>query len=275
MLRIYRRRASPQNVVMWPGTGRRKKMPGVACIVLHYEVESLTRTILGDLLAQDYDEEYLGLFVTDNGSSTPFQTDVKGVTVLRSDTNRFIAGGHNFGIEQLKGDKRWDYFWIIDNDVRILNNDALLLMVNEMVVHPRIAAIQPAMPSDHAFLRPHKGTGWSSVPFIEWTAPLLRYTAVRDLGLADERMRFWGMDLDWCARARRAGWDLAVEYGARCHHEYRGTWARRPELNPLWEPRVAETETVLREKYGIDWFLELWPQQADHWYKWQQEHGIR
>jgi GT2 family glycosyltransferase len=255
----------------WPGNkdgSKAQHRKQVACLILHYGVDRLTRTVLGDILLQDYPAEDIAVYVIDNGSEEPFVLDKemerRGVTLLRSDENRYIAGGFNWGIKQLAPENRFEYYWLVTNDVRLPNRQTLDRLVGDLDYYNKCGVIQSSMPSDHSFLRARVGKA-VEVPFCEWTAPLVRYAALVEVGYPDERLRLVGMDVDWCATARAQGWSSMVDRSVRMNHLYKGTINERLELMPAYHARMAEMAAVMQEKWGNEWYMNLLPEQAGIW----------
>lgn len=82
-----------------------------------------------------------------------------------------------------------------------------------------VAAVHPAMRnSDHAFLREPKEA--QEIPFTEWTAPMVRISALRQIGWLDERMPYVHFDMEWSHRARKAGFRLMVDGRSEVAHKY-------------------------------------------------------
>jgi len=126
-----------------------------------------------------------------------------------------------------------------------------------------VAAIHPAFDSDHPHLNPKAPDG-ASVPFVEWTAPLVSVEAWENVGKLQAEMGYWGFDLDWSYRAKRAGYKLlACTTMALGHNYLRNVHA---DEHPITKARRAEraktdesTEGLLRAKWGDDWLAKLWP----------------
>lgn len=136
-----------------------------------------------------------------------------------------------------------------------------------MEAGPHIAAIHPSFDSDH----PHMNAAWNErepVPFVEWTAPFVRLDAYVKVGPLDDTMGYWGFDLDWSHRAKKAGYKLCVSTNQSLEHVYlrdvsKGehdiTTARRRERAKV----DSKTENRLIEKWGEDWLKVLWPSHPD------------
>lgn len=126
----------------------------------------------------------------------------------------------------------------------------------------QIAAVHPAFDSDHPHIKNAHGIS-REVPFIEWTAPLVRSDIFFQC-LLDDKMPYWGMDLDWSYRIHEfAGYTVAVDGRHRLNHTYL-------RLNDQKEPVTLERERIrktfdkatelrLIEKHGPDWLAKLWP----------------
>jgi len=157
------------------------------------------------------------------------------------------------------GFKAWangaEYVWFVTNVT--FDPECLQKLIEQMDCNPKLAAITPAFASDHAFCRPIGGCAETrEVPFIEFTAPIVRASVFRDFPL-DENMPYWGHDLDWGYRVRKAGWKLGVYFGATLGHTYiRDTnndqriTARRYELR---RKTNQGTRQALIAKYGAIW----------------------
>jgi GT2 family glycosyltransferase len=157
------------------------------------------------------------------------------------------------------GFKQWangsEYIWFVTNI--LFPPECLRKLIEQMDSNPQMAAITPSFASDHVFCRPIDGcTETREVPFIEFTAPIVRASVFRDF-LLDEDMPYWGHDLDWGHRVRQAGWTVGVYHGEQLGHTYiRNTQnnqritARRYELR---RKTNYSTRQALINKYGGNW----------------------
>lgn len=149
---------------------------------------------------------------------------------------------------------RYDYVWFLSN---VTFNDELLPGLIQAMEENNLDAIHPHFNSDHKHLRESKNGGIvEEVPFIEFTAPLIR-TRLFNLFSLDEDMPYWGHDLDWSYRVKLAGAKLGVHYGLTIGHTYiRNNEAGhtvtniRRKLRKLWD---KPTQNKLIEKYGNNW----------------------
>lgn len=93
-------------------------------------------------------------------------------------------------------------------------------------------------------LRPVRGASGAPVEWVTGAAMAFRREVWDEVGPFDESFRFYCQDLDFCARARASGWEVAVAPGFRVIHHHGATIGRRagaaghqnPEL--LWSDLV-------------------------------------
>lgn len=89
-------------------------------------------------------------------------------------------------------------------------------------------------------LKPLEPAGPARVDWVTGAALGLRREVWEAVGPLDEGYRFYAQDLDFCVRARRAGWEVAIDPAFRILHHHGATIGRRegsgrrqhPEL--LW-----------------------------------------
>ena len=170
-----------------------------------------------------------------------------------------MSAAFNRGMRHIAPDVK--YTWMITN---VTFNPAMFLhLVDVMEQNPKCAAIHPAFMSDHPHIRPTNKREVREVPYIEWTAPMVRMEAWNAIGELDEQMPYWGMDLDWSYRAKQAGWNLLVSDVYLLKHTYLRACSecfdvtRRRAL--VRAKHDVSTENRLREKWGDDWMRKLWP----------------
>lgn len=148
-----------------------------------------------------------------------------------------------------------EFLWIVTN---VGFGFELLPWLHQRLKGRRdLAALHPAFESDHVFCQPDGSDDIVEVPFVEFTCPLVRAEVLRQYPL-DNRMPYWGHDLDWGYRVRAAGWAVGVDHGAPAiEHTYiRNT----PQTNPITVERHARrkasnagTTSLLRTLYGRQW----------------------
>lgn len=146
-----------------------------------------------------------------------------------------------------------EYVWMVSNVVPYL--DTLKQLEEAMEGYD---AISPSFQSDHEHTRPQFFDGVKEVPFIEFTAPLVRVSTFKKLPL-DEEMPYWGHDLSWGYEVRQQGGKVGVHYGTQVRHEYiRFKVKRKPlpvtkERQRLRKESDQNTRDRLHALYGDNW----------------------
>lgn len=145
------------------------------------------------------------------------------------------------------------YVWFISN-VRF--NPYALKQLEESM--SGFDCIHPSFNSDHVYAQPAFHTGVKEVPFVEFTAPLVRVSTFKKFPL-DELMPYWGHDLDWGYRVRQAGGKVGVHHGVVIQHEYI-RFKVRSKPHPITKERLrlrkstdGLTRKRLTELYGENW----------------------
>ena len=92
---------------------------------------------------------------------------------------------------------------------------------------------------EHMFYFPHDRT--LAVDVIVGCFSMIRREAFDDVGLLDEDLFMYGDDVDWCRRARNAGWQVVFYPGAQAIHDRGKTTAPFPV-----HFAVAQQRSVLR-----------------------------
>ncbi len=148
---------------------------------------------------------------------------------------------------------RFKYVWFLSN---VEFEDGVLSELLRGVERSGFAALHPSFDSDHWHTRPAKSPEVFATPFVEFTAPLVQSDIFAAFPL-DERMPYWGHDLDWGHRVRQAGHTIGVHHGTRVSHSYiRHDQEKHPATLERARQRAqhdAATRRQLRHKYGRKW----------------------
>ncbi len=231
----------------------------------------------------------LEIIVVDNAS-----TD-RTVEMLRNGdpTVRLIANSENRGFATA-GNQGWQTSTA--PLVRIMNPDTLLqpetlaAMVAFMRASPGLAACAPALDDeegrstenarpfppltlrlDHDIrARPHgepldiPDGPWGSVTRAHWlmgACLLVRRQALEDTGGFDEGFFLYGEDIDWCYRARRAGWEIALLDDLTATHSGNRSASQVPGRTSTWRRHdgyfryLARAHGPLAARANFLWWL--------------------
>lgn len=173
----------------------------------------------------------------------------KGVGSLAEAINRGIA-------QAIQQHPEAEFAWVVTNVT--FSTGTLGGLEAAMDANPGFAAIHPAFHSDHAFCQPIKGfSGVTSVPFVEFTAPIIRIEDFKRIGPLDERAPYWGHDLIWGRTARELLYSIGVDHSTTIGHVYirnnksgNDVTNRRKNLRKQSDKATRER---LEELYGETW----------------------
>jgi len=204
----------------------------------------------------------LEVYVVDNASSDGTSDMVESaypwVKLIKSAENLGFARGNNVAIRQCRG----RYVALVNPDVIVFPGclDALADFLDE---NPRAGNVGPRVfnpdmtqqstcrhfptlwnnfcsatrletifngsrffAGEHMFYFPHDRT--LQVDVIVGCFSMIRREAFEEVGLLDEGLFMYGDDVDWCHRARNAGWEVFFYPGARAIHDRGKTTAPYP-----------------------------------------------
>ena len=193
------------------------------------------------------------VIVVDNASSdgTAEMTEARfpWVKLMKSSENLGFSKGNNLGIRQCQG----RYIALVNPDVIVLPGclDVLADFLDENPkvgnVGPRVLNPDMSMQStcrrfpnlwanfcsatgletlfkgsrffagEHMFFFPHDRT--LAVDVLVGCFSMIRREAFDSVGLLDENLFMYGDDVDWCRRARKAGWQVVFHPSARAIHD--------------------------------------------------------
>jgi hypothetical protein len=191
-------------------------------------------------------------------NESPFPTTISEVLALAD--NRGYAGGANAGIARAFAASQTTHVVVMNDDIE-LTPGALRLLAetcgDDGCASPRIDApgadsFEGARIDTRGFGRHEPG----SLDFLTGAALCLPRAAWERVGRFDERLFLYYEDVDWCLRARAAGFVLRVETGATGRHAAgrstgggKGeTWAYYSTRNRLWLlQRMRGRATARRE----------------------------
>lgn len=145
------------------------------------------------------------------------------------------------------------YLWFVTN---IVFDKDLPNKLAKAMDETGFAAIHPAMKtSDHIHQWPDGSGEVKEVPFVEWTAPMVRADVFLNNPL-DEMLQYFYFDLDWSYRVKQQGYKVGVHHGAEINHTYLRNKKPHPiseirkQLRNYWTPI---SQAHMESKYGKGW----------------------
>lgn len=180
--------------------------------------------------------------------------------------------GYGGGINRIlrKILKQYDYFFIVNPDV-IVHKNCVNLLHETLKKNPKVGIVGPKILDE-------KGNIWSiggeldkkrysggligygekngltflttkviPVDFISGTAMLIRKEVFEKVGLFVENYFLYYEDVDFCLRARKAGWEMAVSPQAAITHFASSTIGKN---SPMQQYYMGRNHLYIAEAYG-------------------------
>lgn len=238
-----------------------RTLPRVQVVVVAYNSARTLRGCVEPLTALDW----VHVTVVDNASRDDPAAAVAQlpVDVVRAPANRGFSAGCNIGIAL--GEQ--EYVLLLNPDARLGRAD-LASLVAVLDEDPHVAIVAPRIVEEDGSQAlslarfPRRRSTFAQALFLhriwprarwtdefvrdpavyavagspEWVSGacmLVRREALRQIGSMDERFFLYCEDIDLCARARAAGWDVRYEPAATACHEG-GASASRHDLLPIY-----------------------------------------
>jgi GT2 family glycosyltransferase len=222
----------------------------VAAVIVHWQDLADTLGCVDSLAA----ERDVDVLVVDNGSREPVGDALRGRAgrCLRSAENRGYAGGANLGIRAAL-DAGAEVVVLLNNDVRV-RPGATAEALRVLDADPRVAVVGPKVVAREDPTR--LWLAWGDVTYrqslvalhgagvadgpafaterdVDWVAGCTMWMprrALAAIGLFDEAFFAYHEEVDWCTRARRAGWRVVYSPAAVVTHTGRGSAGGRTSV---------------------------------------------
>lgn len=251
------------------------EMPHVAIVILNWNNPDDTLACLRSVMALDYPADRLLVIVVDNGSRNGSGAQIRAaypkLTILIPGANLGYAGGNNVGIRDALATGA-NYIWLLNDDV-VVAPESLSTLVQVAVQTPEAACLGPIVltkESPNHILSAggllvngwepvHLGIGElvtgisgnvADVDFLSGCALFINALALREIGLLDEDFFVYHEDVEWCYRARRAGWRVLSVLDAKVWHPDTGV---RDQESSLVTYYAARNHLLFLRKHHIGW----------------------
>lgn len=245
--------------------------PPVAVIIVAWNQLDKTLACLEAVAAFDYPA--FRVLLIDNGSDQPLAEPVMArfpaVEVARLPRNLGFAGGYNTGLRRaLAGDGA--FFLLLNNDT-LPSPDALSMLVDALnsaadaglVTAKVFYAAEPdriwTVGANLNVFLDLKDGGQGQLDAGQWDAPrdvdfapfcavLGRREMFEQVGLLDEGYFLYYEDMDYCRRARQAGWRIRLQPNARVLHDVSASsGGRHSPMERYW---MAQSSGRYFRKHG-------------------------
>lgn len=229
--------------------------PKVTTVILNWNNAPDTLECLASVAELRYDN--YDVVVVDNGSTdgsvAAIRDQYPGVIVLENSENLGYAEGNNMGIRYAL-EREADYVFVLNNDA-LVHPEALSALVAAATAHPDAGFLGPKVYHRESPNVIQSAGGmfnryWEScyrgmdevergqfeeltdVDFVCGCAVLVSRRAIEQIGLLDSRFFLYREDVDWCYRAKRAGFRVLYVPSAK-------VWHRSPHIREAELPRTT------------------------------------
>jgi len=256
--------------------------PRVVAVIVHWQDPLETLGCVESVAT----ERGVRVLVVDNGTLAPVEAllaqHAPDVRYLRSPHNRGYAGGANLGLRAALTEGA-EVVLLLNDDVR-LRPGASAAACRALAADARIAVVGPKVLQHQDPTRlwlawgrvtwrqslvglcgagARDGPRWSrprDVPWVAGCAMWFSRSALEAVGLLDERFFAYHEEVDWCTRARRAGWRVRYCPEAVVTHRGRGSHGS-PQAIRIRKYFAARNTMLFARKHGgpIQWvWLSAW-----------------
>jgi GT2 family glycosyltransferase len=217
----------------------------VTVVIVNWNRRDCVLSLLDSLRSLDHGS--LRVIVVDNASSDGSAAAVRAhalpVLVLENSENLGGTGGFNTGIFYALEHFEQQFIWLLDNDaevtpatlagmLEVMADDSAIGIVGSCILSPEDHAlivevggfVEPA----RATWKPHRRyqrheecTGRNLVEEVDYVpacSALVRSDLFRKIGVLDQRYFLHWDDIDFCARARRAGFRVVAALDSLVYH---------------------------------------------------------
>lgn len=246
-------------------------VPLVYIIVLNWQNVNDTLACLRSLHKLDY-PNYTVLVVDNashNGSVETIRSIFPEVTIIELPNNLGYAGGNNRGIAHALSDGA-DYIWLLNDDV-VVDKNSVTALVAVAQANPTVGFLGPkvyiqenprriltaGILLDEQFHAQHRGIGEldegqydeiTAVDSLSGCALLASRKMIEDVGLLDEDYFAYREEVDWCYRAKQAGYKILLAPQAHVWHPDTRT---RDVDSPLVTYYMARNRLLFAKKHRL------------------------
>lgn len=217
-------------------------MKRVFIIIVNWKNWPDTIECIKSLRQIDYPDFQIVLVDNQSENKGDFEKQFPEVKLIANPINSGFSGGNNLGIDYaLKN--RADYLLLLNNDT-VVDKDFLKILVKEAEENQEVGILGPAI---YFFAQPEKTwflggsfnwlkTRWTKgrghlgldipvkekkqkVDFITGCCMLIKKELIDRIGNLDERFFLYYEDVDFCLRARKAGYDCLIVPNSKIWHK--------------------------------------------------------
>jgi hypothetical protein len=167
------------------------------------------------------------------------------------DSNKYktqFTDSFNLALEAFMQSK-FSHVMVCNNDID-LDYDRLIQL--EDLVKGRKGIFSPVVNSPHNAVMSKIGDDqMRQVPWVEFVCPIIHKDVIKVIGLLDDKMpRGWGIELDYCYRAKQARFNTYLVQDIAIHHYGHKSQADHGEYSHYANIEINDR---LTKKYGDNW----------------------
>jgi GT2 family glycosyltransferase len=218
--------------------------PKVAIVIVNWNKRDDVINLLNSLGKMEY--KNYDAIVVDNASSDDsvekIQEQFPDIELIVNKENLGGTGGFNTGITRVIGNNAYKYIWILDNDAEV-TSDTLKELVSAMEEDSNIgiAGSRIMSPEERdlivelgGFVNWNVGTWKPNLRYLDESqyrgdnvvdtdyaaacSAIVRTTALKEIGIMDERFFLHWDDIDFCLRISESGYKVVSVFSSRVYH---------------------------------------------------------
>jgi len=189
----------------------------VVCAFLNCADKDLALSMLRQLSAGPFD-----VVMLDNGAKTAEQIQDSGynVQVIQTDENVYWGPGVNTLMEWVIQNRPFaKAVWVCNDDIQGVTQRMASALYSTLSA-TGAAVVSPSCNNSNLESMHRRGSDILEVSMVDFVAPLISVEAWKKLGPLDTETLGvgWGLDIDWCYRAREAGYPMYVDSSQEIAH---------------------------------------------------------
>ncbi len=254
----------------------------LAVIVLNYNTKDLVENCLNSILRKKWKTE-LEVWVVDNastdGSAEMVEKKFPQVKLIKSGTNTGFSKGNNLGLKKARADN----YLLLNSDTIVLEGAldnlerfakeadfgivSCKLTFKDKSFQPNagdaptlwpvffwvsglddvLVPVREKLPSFHrkfkSYFKGEREVGW-----VSGTAMLIKREVIEKIGFLDENIFMYGEDVEYCLRAKRAGFKVGWTDKATIVH-LGGASSKDPHLRQ-WAGEIRGLKYIYKKYFG-------------------------
>ena len=209
-------------------------------MILHYNTPELTNALCK--MVPD-------AIIIDNGSAK-FPYKGRNRCIRQGDFG--FTKGWNEAVKALYPE--FDAFWLMNSDI-VIDSKSIRRVEEIVETRPDILFFTPAYNCWMKHCQPGVGNGLTEIDVMEFTAPIIRKGVFDRIGFFDELFtRGYGVEFDFCYKARKAGIGMYVDYASKFYHIGQQTISKHEGLLTYSAKANFELTHGLMTRYGQEYF---------------------